>query len=355
MDVPSAQGARLAVKELNRAGGVLGRRLELVLEDGQTDPAVVRSKTAQLLTRTPAPFALMGLSDTDMVLAAAPLAAAYGRLFLTSGATSPRLPSQVPDALFLACFGDNVQAAAAAEWAYRNRSARRAAVLFDATTSYTRLLHGYFETRFKELGGEVLTVQSYEPGNFDPPLKRLLENGLGGVDILFLAAEQSKDALAWVHELRDAGFTAPILGGDGFDDELLWDEHRDVSGVFFTTHAYLGADNPDPRVVAFRAAYRRAYRGDLPDAFAALGYDSVGLLAAAVVRAGSSDPAAVRGALADIRQFDGVTGSMGYREGERIPTKSVAILEIDRGRRRLVRQLLPERVPPHQMEPPGDS
>ena len=132
LDIPSSQGARLAVEEVMRNGGVGGRSVQLILGDGKSDPFIVKEKTAEILKRFPSTLALMGLSDTDMVLAAAPVAAESKRLFLTSGATSPRLTTQVPRYLFLACFGDNVQAAAGAEWAFKDLSARTASVLFNS-------------------------------------------------------------------------------------------------------------------------------------------------------------------------------------------------------------------------------
>ena len=95
LDVPSSRGALMAIEDANREGGVLGRPLRLVLENGESKPAVVEKKTADMLNRFPTMSVMMGLSDTDMVLAAAPVAAANQRLFLTSGATSPRLPAPV--------------------------------------------------------------------------------------------------------------------------------------------------------------------------------------------------------------------------------------------------------------------
>ena len=120
LDVPSSQGALLAFDQANRKGGVLGQPVQVILENGESDPAIIERKTANVLKLFPSTTAFIGLSDTDMVLAAAPVAARSQRLFLTSGATSPRLPAQVPEYLFLACFGDNVQAAAGAEWAYHD-------------------------------------------------------------------------------------------------------------------------------------------------------------------------------------------------------------------------------------------
>ncbi len=341
LDVPSAQGARLAVEEINRDGGLLGRPVQLVLADGESRPAVVKKKTAALLNKFPFTFALMGLSDTDMVLAAAPVAVRSRRLFLTSGATSPRLPAQVPRYLFLACFGDNVQAAAGAEWAYQDLSARTASILFNSSKSYTRLLHGYFQTRFRQLGGQVISVESYTLDDLSQSIHRLRK-----ADVIFLSAEVPQEALRAVRLLRKAGFSAPILGGDGFDSENLWEKHLEVSNVFFTTHAYLGPDNPDPQVAAFRKAYGQAYPGSRPGAFAALGYDAARLVMTALAQAEGPDPEGVRKALAKIRRFEGVTGTLSYPAGSRIPSKSVTILHVERGQRKLVRQVLPARVPP---------
>jgi branched-chain amino acid transport system substrate-binding protein len=342
LDVPSTHGARLAVTEINRSGGVLGRKLRLVLEDGQSQPEVLRARTAALLKRYPSMTALVGLSDTDMVLAAAPIAAKSGKLFLTSGATSPRLPAQVPKYLFLACFGDNVQAAAAAEWAYGELSARTAAIVYDAAKDYTSLLQGYFRTRFEELGGHVVSARRFTK-------QAELSGAIGGIgkpDLVFLSAAVPEEIIEGVRELRKAGYSGPVFGGDSFDAEELWQRHAELGNVFFTTHAYLGKDNSDSGVTAFREAYTSAYPGSAPDAFAALGYDTVRLLAAAIARAKSAEPATVLKALAGIERFEGVTGVIGYASGSRIPRKSVSILRVERGRVSLALHMVPDRVPP---------
>ena len=341
LDIPSSQGAVLAVDQMNRKGGVLGRPVRLVIADGESNPAVVAKKTAELIEKNPSVSALMGLSDTDMVIASARVAARHRRIFLTSGATSPQLPSQVPEYLFLACFGDNVQAAAGAEWAYRDMAARTAAVLFNSSESYTRLLQGYFQTRFKEMGGRIVSVESYTPDTMRQAI-RLLPHA---VDLLFFSA-MPEDAPKGVELIRRMGFSAPILGGDAFDSEDLWQKHPETNNVFFTTHAYLGPDNPDPQVTAFRKAYVHAYPGSTPTAFAALGYDTARLIMAAVAKAGSTDPDDVRRALSGIRRFKGITGTISYPAGSRIPSKSVTILQIENGQRRFVRNLLPSQVPP---------
>ncbi|GMU54314.1 MAG: branched-chain amino acid ABC transporter substrate-binding protein [Candidatus Xenobia bacterium] len=313
LDVPSARGARLAVSDLNAGGGIRGHRLRLRLEDGQSDPAVIARKTRDILHDDGHTRALIGLSDTDMVLAAAPEAAAFKRLFVTSGATSPRLPEQVPTYLYLACFGDNVQAAAAAEWAYE-QGHRKVRLVVDEEMEYTRLLSGYFKARFVELGGQLTE---------------------DGADLVFLAvgpeAAQSKAA-----ELRSAGFSGPILGGDSLD-LAGWQ----VDQVYFTTHAFLD------RHPEFVQRYTEVY-GEPPDAFSALGYDTMMLLASAMVRAGSFEPERIRKAMADTREFSGLTGRLAYDEGQRIPRKSVFLVEISGGKRKLVREVVPQKVPAPQ-------
>lgn len=340
LGIPSLRGARLAVAEINRQGGVLGRRINLVVAEGDSTLETIRARTAELLEKAPSVVALMGLSDTDMVLAAAPLAAKSRRLFVTSGATSPRLPKQVPDYLFLACFGDNVQAAAAAEWAYESLSARSAVVLFNASMSYTRLLKDYFKSRFEQLGGHVSAVRSYRLDDLDGAIADLPQ-----ADMIFLSAGP-EEAVRLSALLRKTGTTVPIVGGDGFDLEGAWRDHPTLAGIYFTTHAYLGADNPDPAIAAFRTAYLTAYPGDTPEAFAALGYDAARLVIAAIAATGSTDPATVRARFAGTKDFQGVTGSISYAAGSAIPRKSVSIIRIEGGRRHLVRQMVPAVIPP---------
>ena len=341
IDIPSAQGARLAVREINQKGGIQGRPLELVLEDGKSQPEVIREKTTSLFEQHPAVTALMGFSDTDMVLAAAPIAAEQGRLFLTSGATSPHLPTQVPTYLFLACFGDNVQAAAAAEWAHDELTAHSVAIVYDATKSYTQLLQDYFRTRFEDLNGQVVSLQAFT----NPDELHEAARSVGKADLVFFSAAAPEDIVNGIQVLRKGGYTGPILGGDGFDAEPLWHQHPEFDQVYFTTHAYLGADNIDPKVSAFRKAYTEAYPETPIDGFAALGYDSVYLLATAISQARSSEPGKVLEALAGIDRFAGVTGVIGYPDGSRIPRKSVSIIRVEGGRRSLAKQLVPASVP----------
>jgi branched-chain amino acid transport system substrate-binding protein len=171
------------------------------------------------------------------------------------------------------------------------------------------------------------------------------ELDLRQADLVYFAA-QPDDVLAGVAALRGAGITAPILGGDGLDIGATWQQAPHADKIYFTTHAYLGADNPDPRVQAFRALYAKAYAGKQADAFSVLGYDTARLLMAAIKSAGSIQAQAVRKALAATSGFAGVTGTISYRRGSRIPAKSVSIIAVMQGRQSLAASVLPEKIPP---------
>jgi branched-chain amino acid transport system substrate-binding protein len=145
--------------------------------------------------------------------------------------------------------------------------------------------------------------------------------------------------------LRTAGITAPILGGDGLDIGDAWKAVPTTRDVYFTTHAYLGADNPDEAVRRFRSDFAKAYANRAPDAFTALGYDAARLIIAAIRRAGTVDPAAVRKALATTTDFEGVTGQISFADGSRIPSKSVTIMRVGDGRQTYVDSVRPDSVP----------
>jgi len=340
LDEPSWKGAQLALQEVNAAGGMLGRSLEIPVVDGQSKAVLVAEQTQKLVETHPGVVALFGLSDTDMALTAGQVAAQEHRAFLTTGATSPKLTQEVPEYLFLACFGDNVQAAAAAEYAFDELDARTAAVIYDSERTYTLLLQGYFQEGFEALGGKVVSVTSYYPAAMEN-----LTEGVKAADVIFLASEETQEGVKAVQLLRKAGFDVPILGGDGDDTPELWAAHPELSDVYYTAHAWLSPENSNPKVTAFLQAYAAAHPGEEPTSFTALGFDGVNLLVDAIRRAGSADPEAVRNALAGTTDFEGVTGTFSYPQGSRVPVKSVAIIKVEQGKTGLAKMVTPGNVP----------
>jgi branched-chain amino acid transport system substrate-binding protein len=345
LDVPSANGAKLAAKEINAAGGVLGRQLELVVYDGKTDAATIGNAATQLVESDKV-VAMMGFSDTDMTLAAAPIAAKAGMVFVTSGATSPKLPEHVPDYLFMSCFGDNVQAAAAAEYSFNTLKAKTAYLLIDKGMEYTLLLGQYFKERFTELGGQISLEDTYQTGDKDFSAQITKLKGLGTVpDIIFISAGPD-DVGVIVKQFRDAGMDKPIVGGDGYDTPLLVEiAGPGAENVYFTTHSLMDPDLGTEAVKKFITAYQAEYNTPPENAFAGLGYDTVKLLADAVKRAGSDDPKAILEALKSTNDFPGITGSITFPPGSRIPQKGVTMILVKGGKFTLAAELVPEKVP----------
>jgi branched-chain amino acid transport system substrate-binding protein len=345
LDAPSANGAKLAAKELNAAGGVLGKKIELVAFDGKTDAATIGNAATQL-AQTDKVVAMFGFSDSDMTMAAAPIAAKAGVVFVTSGATSPKLPDQVPDYLYLACFGDNVQAAAAAEYAVDAMKAKTVYLLIDKGMEYTLLLGKYFKERFVEMGGKVVLEDNYQTGDKDFSAQVTKLKGLKAKPDLLFISSGPDDVGTIVKQVRDAGVMSPIMGGDGYDTPLL----AEVAGagsenVYFTTHSLMDADLGTGSVKKFIAAYQAEYKNPPENAFAGLGYDTVKLLADAIKRAGSADPKAIRAALQATKDLAGVTGAITYQEGSRIPQKGVTVILVKDGKFTLAQEVVPQKVP----------
>jgi len=285
-----------------------------------------------------------GFTDNDSVLVAAPAFERARVPFLAIGATDPSLPAVVGEHVFLTAFGDNTQAAAGAEFAVA-RLGSTAAVLWDSTSQYTRTLPVYFRQRFEQLGGQVLLDASFGGGC---DLTELGDRVLAldpSPDLVYLAG--LPDCIgALVGSLRLAGVSRPILGGDGLDTpDLLDGPAGPTSGVWYTTHAWLSPQTGTAVARRFVADYRAAYGAEPEDAFAALGYDAARLLLSALRTARSPRSRDLFQALEDTRDFPGVTGTITFGPGSRVPLKTVWILEVEDGQRSLADAFVPVSVP----------
>ncbi len=345
LDVPASKGSKLAVKEINEAGGVLGKKIDYILYDGKTDSATNGNIATQLIY-TDKVVAIVGNTDSDSALAIGPIAQRAGIPYLTAGATSPKLPDEVGSCMFLEPFGDNVQAAAGAEFMYNNLNCKTAWLLWDKGTEYTTLLAKYWKERYQELGGKIIGEVTYTQGDTDfsaqiARLKRLNPQPDG----LYIAVLQASDGGAIAKQIRDAGITLPIVGGDGWDGpELVGVAGEAANNVYFTTHAFMSPD-AGPKMKAFIEAYKKAYGVEPESAFAALGYDAIYLMADAIKRAGSTDPKAICKALSETKGFQGITGTITYPSGKRVPQKSVTIIGVKNQKYTLAAEVIPEKIP----------
>jgi len=343
LDLPAANGAKLAAKEINAAGGVLGRPVDLIVHDSQYKMDVT-AQIAKQFVEEDGVVAVIGFTDTDSVLAAGPTIQAAGLPFITAGATSPKIPTQVGDEMFLACFGDNVQAAAGAEYGFNNFGPN-AYLLWDKGVEYTTLLGGYFKDRFTELGGTIVLEDQYDDEATDfsaqiAKIKALPEQP----DFYFISA-MPYNVGPVIKQFRDAGLTGPIVGGDGYDTpDLLSVAGPAAENVFFTTHALMDATGGTEGIKKFIADYNKEYGHDPENAFAALGYDTMNLISDAITRAGSTDAAAIKKAIEETKDYAGITGSISFGDSH-IPQKGVTIIAVKDGAFTLGAEVVPEKVP----------
>lgn len=330
LDGPSLKGAQLAVKQINADGGLLGKQIELIAPDGKTDQQETAKAAQRLISE--GVVAGIGESDTTFVMAGAPLFQEAGIPFVTSGATHPELPQWVGDYMFMAPFGDDDQSYAIADYAYDELGTRKVAVWTDNSMDFTKALSKFFVERFEERGGEIVGTDSFMMGDtdFSAQIARLASID-PAPDAVFVSAIPSEAGLS-VKQIREQGITMPIVSGDGFDTELV----STVPGpelandVYFSTHTYRADDREE--VKAFIADYKAEYGIDPENAFAPLGYDALMLVADAIRRADSAEPAKIRDALAETRGFKGVTGEISYTRETMVPPKPVSLISVHNGK-----------------------
>ncbi len=335
IDAPAMNGAKLAAKLANARGGVLGgRMIDIVPFDTRTDLKAASSAAATAAKMDV--IAGVGYGDSDFVLAAAPYFQVQGVPFVTSGATDPSLPRRIGNRLFLAAFGDDDQASVLAEFAYEQLKARRIVILTDSTTDFTKTLSRFFRDRFESRGGKIEEEAFFKSGdtNFSGLTARI-KSARPKPDCVLVASGPGEAGLL-VKQIRGAGITVPILGGDSFDTDLVLSVPGPelANQVFFSCHLFPGDKRPE--ALNFEAAYQREYGVAPPNAFAALGYDAVGLIIDAIKRADTADVDLVATALSKTNGYDGVTGRISYLTRPGTPMKPVSIVGIKNGRKELM-------------------
>lgn len=339
IDEPGLNGFKLAAQQINEAGGINGQMIEVIAIDGKSDQTATTSAVTELI-EVHKVVAIGGLNDSTFALAAGPIAQAAGIPFVTAGATLPTLPDQIGNYFFMAPFGDDAQAYAIADYALNELGSRTAYMLVDQAYDFTTTLARFFKERWQSKGGAIVLEDVYNSGDTDFSAQIARVRALNPPpDVIFISAIPNEAGIT-TRQFREAGLTQPILSGDGFDTPLIGEVAGDLADdVYFSTHASL--DNESNVVQSFVSAYEKAYGRKPENAFAALGYDTMNLIADAIRRAGSTNPAAIRDALATTKDFQTVTGVISYPEGQRKPIKSVTIIRVQDGVYSFVTEIRP--------------
>ena len=329
----SHKGTQLAIDEINAAGGVLGKKLKLISEDDQSlagQPATIMRK----LIAQDKVVAVLGEVASSKSLEAAPICQQNKVPMISPASTNPKV-TEVGDYIFRICFIDPFQGTVMSKFAL-SKSYKRVAVLTDVKQDYAVGLAEFFMKHFKENGGEIVKEQKYSTGDKDFK-GQLTSIKASKPDAIFVPGYYGEVSLI-ARQAKQLGIKVPLLGGDGWVGEsLLKVAGNALDGSFFSSH--FSGEDKDPTVQAFVKKFKAKY-GSVPDDMAALGYDSAMILADSIKRAGSTDGAKLRDAIAATKNFSGITGVITIDE-KRNASKSAVILTIENGAMKFLQTVAP--------------
>lgn len=329
------RGVLMAIEEINARGGVLGRPLAVLVEDNQSRPGDSATVAKKLVSREKVVAVICGGTSSNC-LEVAPIVQTAKVPFVATTATAPEVTAR-RDYVFRSCFIDPFQGSVLARFAREHLQARRVAVLTSVSASYSVGLSRVFKERFTALGGEIAAEQRYSEGDKD--FRAQLTALRAAQPDAIVATGFYTEAALICKQARELGLTVPIFGGDGWEaPELIEIGGRAVEGAYYASH--YSSTSTEPEVQDFVRRYREQYQGETPDSMAPLAYDAVRIVADAIRRAGSTDGAKVRDALAATTDFPGVTGRTTI-DPQRNASKPAVILQIRDGRPQYVATISP--------------
>jgi len=318
-------GVEMAADEINKAGGINGRQIQIITEDDQGEPNKAATVVTKLINQDKVQ-ALLGEVASSNSLAAAPKAQEAKVPMISPSSTNPAV-TQVGDYIFRVCFIDPFQGEVMAKFSANNLKAKRAAILYDFNSDYSRGLYQFFKRSFTSLGGQIVSEQSYTQGDRDFS-GQLTAIRSANPEVIYVPGYYGEVGVI-SNQTKQLGIKAPLLGGDGWDAPQLWQlGGASLNGNYISNH--YSVDDPSPAIQKFVADYKGRY-GILPDALAALGYDSMKVLGDAVKRAGTTESAKLRDAIGQTKNFPGVTGLITIDQN-RNAVKPAVVLKLQNGK-----------------------
>ena len=335
--VNANNGFKLAIKEVNDAGGINGKKIKIVEADTKSDAAESVNSATKLISDDKV-LALVGPAVTANVIAESQVATDNKVPVIAPAATNPDVTvenGQVKPFIFRSCFIDPQQSEVMAQFARKDLNAEKAVLYLDSSSDYSKSLGKIFKERFEADGGTVVMQEAFlaKDQDFKAALTKIQT---ANADVIFVPAYYEEVGKI-VKQARELGITAAILGTDGWDDTKVVDiAGKDaLNNTFFCTHYFEG----DQEVQPFINAYKKEYNTD-PNVFAALGYDAGKMLINAIER-GGNDPEKIREALETITDLQVGTGKITMDAATHNPIKGIVVLETKDGVRSLRTKIAP--------------
>lgn len=318
------RGILLAFEEINKSGGIKGKKLKVVSLDDQGKPEEAATAMTKLITQDKV-VAVIGEVASSRSIAMAPIAQQNKIPMISPSSTNPKV-TEIGDYIFRVCFIDPFQGLVMARFAHENLKINRVAILRDSKNDYSVGLSDVFAESFKKVGGVIVEDKSYSAGDIDFK-SQLTSIAAKNPEAIYLPGYYTDVALI-ARQARELGIKVPLLGGDGWDSPKLKEIGGDsVNGSYFSNH--YSTEDQSPNVQKFIQTYKGLHN-EAPDGMAALGYDAAKILAEALLRATDDSSPALRLAIAQTKNFQGVTGSITIDE-KRNASKSAVVLKVDQG------------------------
>lgn len=319
------EGTLLAIEEINAAGGLLGKKLELLTEDDQSKAGEPANAVNKLISKDGV-VAILGEVASSRSLEAAPICQSNKIPMISPASTNPTLTKE-GDYIFRVCFSDAFQGAALANFASGTLNAKRIAVLTDVKSDYSKGLAKSFKEKYATSGGQIVSELDFNGGDKDFKAQlTAIKNS--NPEAVFVPGYYTDVALICI-QAKQLGINVPLFGGDGWESETLLTIGKEaMNGHYFSTHC--AADQGTPAMTKFVEAYRKRFNGKTPDAMAVLGYDSAMVLADSIKRANTTEPAALRDAIATTKDFEGASGKFSLN-ADRDAVKALVFIKIENG------------------------
>jgi branched-chain amino acid transport system substrate-binding protein len=334
--ISTRNGIELALNQANAAGGVKGKKVTVRVYDDQSKPEEAANAATRLISQDHVKLILGEVASTNS-LAMAQKAQPAGVPMISPSSTNPKV-TLVGNYIFRVCFIDPFQGFVMAKFARENLKVARVAVLKDQKSDYSLGLTEYFTRKFTEMGGKIVTTEAYAKGDSD--FRAQLTAIKGHKPEAIYVPGYYNDVGIIARQARELGIPkkVPLLGGDGWRSEKLFElGGAAVDGSYFSDH--YSPDNPSPNVQKFIAEYKAVY-GSVPDSLAGLGYDSAQVAIAAMRKAPDLSQAAIRDAIAQIKDFPGVAGTISLDEN-RNAVKPAVVLEVEGGKLKYITTISP--------------
>jgi len=326
----SVEGIELAIEQINEAGGVKGKKIELVKYDNKSEPSEATTLATRLMTQDKV-VAVLGPATSGSFMATIPVANQNKVPVISGSATADIVTvdesGKVQEYAFRICFTDTQQGEGITKFALENLSAKKAVIILDSSSDYATGLADNFTRVFEEGGGTIVAKEAYVAGDTDfNAIITSIKNK--EFDVIFIPGYYEEAGLI-IKQARAQGIDVPILGADGFDSPVLLElaGAEALNNVYFSNH-YSSAD--ESAVVSdFIESFKKKYNKE-PDAFNALGYDLARFVADALERVEKIDGESLKKALEETTNFDGVTGNFSVDENHNV-VKDIIVIELKDG------------------------